>query len=282
MVCLRQPIPSLALLRFRPPLVFSTLWSTTAITFTVSKLNSSIDVIGPKNRNHITLLYVIFSSRCLILISNRFFYRSRHLSGLLWPTKIKIAGQQTLSTTLGHQPKPVKIEEIPTKIINNMDPTSQEASLRTTLTARTLTEHAFTAGQLAQLIGESSEQAFALALHLELDNNYIDVVRIPRSNSSRSPSITPSERSRLSSPSSKTSSSSRSGSACPNSPRHGSEESEWAGISGAASSDAPESFNSSSSSQGSSSSGRPPTPSALDNLESDDFSDESSGELPSF
>ncbi|KAH9450037.1 hypothetical protein Pst134EA_026750 [Puccinia striiformis f. sp. tritici] len=110
-------------------------------------LNSSIDVIGPKNRNHITLL---------------FFYRSRHLSGLLWPTKIKIAGQQTLSTTLGHQPKPVKIEEIPTKIINNMDPTSQEASLRTTLTARTLTEHAFTAGQLAQLIGESSEQAFAL------------------------------------------------------------------------------------------------------------------------
>ncbi|KAI7939427.1 hypothetical protein MJO29_009803 [Puccinia striiformis f. sp. tritici] len=48
---------------------------------------------------------------------------------LLWPTKIKIAGQQTLSTTLGHQPKPVKIEEIPTKIINNMDPTSQEASL---------------------------------------------------------------------------------------------------------------------------------------------------------
>ncbi|KAI9626251.1 hypothetical protein KEM48_010502 [Puccinia striiformis f. sp. tritici PST-130] len=142
MVCLRQPIPSLALLRFRPPLVFSTLWSTTVITFTVSKLNSSIDVIGPKNRNHITLL---------------FFYRSRHLSGLLWPTKIKIAGQQTLSTTLGHQPKPVKIEEIPTKIINNMDPTSQEASLRTTLTARTLTEHAFTAGQLAQLIGRKTE-----------------------------------------------------------------------------------------------------------------------------
>ncbi|KAH9465389.1 hypothetical protein Pst134EA_013273 [Puccinia striiformis f. sp. tritici] len=118
MVCLRQPISSLALLRFRPPLVFSTLWSTTAITFTVSKLNSSID---------------------------------------LWPTKIKIAGQQTLSTTLGHQPKPVKIEEIPTKIINNMDPTSQEASLRTTLTARTLTEHAFTAGQLAQLIGRKTE-----------------------------------------------------------------------------------------------------------------------------
>ncbi|KAI9628838.1 hypothetical protein KEM48_011375 [Puccinia striiformis f. sp. tritici PST-130] len=78
MVCLRQPIPSLALLRFRPPLVFSTLWSTTAITFTVSKLNSSID---------------------------------------LWPTKLRSLANN-LSTTLGHQPKPVKIEEIPTKIIN--------------------------------------------------------------------------------------------------------------------------------------------------------------------
>ncbi|KAI9607244.1 hypothetical protein H4Q26_005761 [Puccinia striiformis f. sp. tritici PST-130] len=41
------------------------------------------------------------------------------------------------------------------------------------------------------------------ALHLDLDNKYIDVVRVPRRNSSRSPSITPSERSRSSSSSPK-------------------------------------------------------------------------------
>ncbi|POV99885.1 hypothetical protein PSHT_13346 [Puccinia striiformis] len=64
------------------------------------------------------------------------------------------------------------------------------------------------------------------ALHLDLDNKYIDVVRVPRRNSSRSPSITPSERSRSSSSSSQTSSSSRSGSACQISPGHASEESE--------------------------------------------------------
>ncbi|KAH9474002.1 hypothetical protein Pst134EA_001057 [Puccinia striiformis f. sp. tritici] len=114
------------------------------------------------------------------------------------------------------------------------------------------------------------------ALHLDLDNKYIDVVRVPRRNSSRSPSITPSERSRSSSSSSQTSSSSRSGSACQISPGHASEESEGAGISEAVSRDAPESSSSSSSSQKSASSGRPPTPSALGNLESDDFSDDSS------
>ncbi|KAI7933341.1 hypothetical protein MJO29_016903 [Puccinia striiformis f. sp. tritici] len=114
------------------------------------------------------------------------------------------------------------------------------------------------------------------ALHLDLDNKYIDVVRVPRSNSSRSPSINPSERFRSSSSSSQTSSSSRSGSACQISPRHASEESEGAGISGAVSRDAPESFSSSSSAQKSASSGRPPSPSTLGNLESDDFSDDSS------
>ncbi|KAI9624959.1 hypothetical protein H4Q26_016526 [Puccinia striiformis f. sp. tritici PST-130] len=87
------------------------------------------------------------------------------------------------------------------------------------------------------------------ALHLDLDNKYIDVVRVPRRNSSRSPSITPSERSRSSSSSSQTSSSSRSGSACQISPGHASEESEGAGISEAVSRDAPESSSSSSSSQ---------------------------------
>ncbi|KAI7939531.1 hypothetical protein MJO29_014267 [Puccinia striiformis f. sp. tritici] len=125
------------------------------------------------------------------------------------------------------------------------------------------------------------------ALHLDLDNKYIDVVRVPRSSSSRSPSITPSDHSRSSSTSLsyKTSLSSstcfRSGSACQISPRDESEESEWAGISGAASRDVPESVSSSSSSQKSSSSGRPPTPSALGNLESEDFSDDSSRDLPS-
>ncbi|KAH9450143.1 hypothetical protein Pst134EA_026853 [Puccinia striiformis f. sp. tritici] len=125
------------------------------------------------------------------------------------------------------------------------------------------------------------------ALHLDLDNKYIDVVRVPRSSSSRSPSITPSDHSRSSSTSLsyKTSLSSstcfRSGSTCQISPRDESEESEWAGISGAASRDVPESVSSSSSSQKSSSSGRPPTPSALGNLESEDFSDDSSRDLPS-